>query len=245
MYAHQMTMPAAPAVDTATRVLAATSLFGGLAPEELRSLAGLLSRRRVQRRATLFHQGEPGATLFIIESGTIHGQVINEDGREVTVAVIGANEVVGELSFFDGHGRSMTAVAQTDSRVWALNRDDFYGFVRRYPSAAQPILAAVSEWFRQSSDEVHRRSFASTSARLARRLVELARVHGRPVPEGVLIAARANQSQLAELIGRSRVTVNKTLADFETRGLIQRVGHRIVLRDVSALKVVASDDGTD
>lgn len=90
---------------------------------------------------------------------------------------------------------------------------------------------------------MRKRSFASTEARLAQRLVDQACVPGRPVKQGVLIGARTTQGQLAELIGRSRVTVNKTLAQFEADGLIQRVGHRIVVRDILGLKGL-SDAGS-
>ncbi|MBM4437835.1 MAG: winged helix-turn-helix domain-containing protein, partial [Actinobacteria bacterium] len=83
---------------------------------------------------------------------------------------------------------------------------------------------------------------ASTAARLARRLADLARVHGRAAPEGTLIATRATQAQMAELIGRSRVTVNKTLGELEASGFIRRVGHRIVVRDLAALERAAIDE---
>jgi CRP-like cAMP-binding protein len=225
--------------QAAAQALRASDMFGGLSESELLALASLLTLRRVTRRSTVFHQGDEGISLFVVERGTIYCHMITDDGRELTVAVLGPGEILGELAFLDGHPRSATATALADSELWVLSREDFYNFVRRFPEAAPPVLAALSERFRRTYDELRKRSFASTEARLAQRLVDLARVHGRPAQQGVLIGARTTQGQLAELIGRSRVTVNKTLAQFEADGLIQRVGHRIVVRDIGGLKRLA------
>ncbi len=229
----------------AAEALRASDMFGGLSDPEVLALASLLAMRRVTRHSTVFHQGDEGMSLFVVERGTIHCHMVTDDGRELTVAVVGPGEIVGELAFLDGQARSATATALDDSELWVLSSDDFYSFVRRFPEAAPPVLAALSERFRRTYDELRKRSFASTEARLAQRLVDLARVHGRPVQQGVLIASRTTQGQLAELIGRSRVTVNKTLAQFEADGLNQRVGHRIVVRDIRSLKGLADSDSLE
>ena len=100
----------------------------------------------------------------------------------------------------------------------------------------------MSERFRRTYDELRVRSFASTEARLALRLADLAHVHGKRHADGILIATRTTQGHLAELIGRSRVTVNKMLGRFEAAGLIKRVGHRIIISDLAALKRMATED---
>ncbi len=230
------------ASQTAARTLRETDLFGSLGDAEIAALGSIVTRRRVPRRGLLFHQGDVGISLFVVERGSIHCHLVTEDGRELTVGVFGRGEVVGELAFLDGHGRSASATALSDSELWVLARDDFYRFIRRYPEAAPHVLARLSERFRRAYDDLRRRSFASTEARLAERLIDLMRVHGRLEGDGVLIATRATQGQLAELIGRSRVTVNKTLADFEARGLVRRIGHRILVLDPNRLEEVAHED---
>ncbi len=232
----------AHAPQAALARLHATDLFNGLSDPALTTLASVLTIRRIPRRGAIFHQGDQGISLYVIEKGTIHCHMITEDGRELTVAVLGPGEIVGELAFLDGRGRSASATALSDAQLWILNRDDFYSFIRRYPDAAPPILAALSERFRRTYDELRKRSFATTEARLAQRLADLARIHGRREGDGILITARTTQGHLAELIGRSRVTVNKTLAGFEADGLIRRVGHRIVVLDLDRLSMMADEE---
>ena len=89
----------AHAPQAALARLHATDLFNGLSDPALTTLASVLTIRRIPRRGAIFHQGDQGISLYVIEKGTIHCHMITEDGRELTVAVLGPGEIVGELAF--------------------------------------------------------------------------------------------------------------------------------------------------
>ncbi len=214
----------------ATRAVCALELFAGLERGLLASLAALIKPRRVTRGGTIFRQGDRGVALFLIERGSVRDHMVTECGRDLTVAVLGPGEMLGELAFLDGGEHITTTTALAEARFWELSRDDFYWFMRRHPAAAETIMARFAARFRRTfRDELYTNALGTTETRLAYRLASLARLHGRRCAAGILIASRPTQSQLGELIGRHRVTVNQTLRRFEKKGLIERQGRSIVV----------------
>jgi CRP-like cAMP-binding protein len=104
------------------------------------------SRRVVFKRgAVLMRQGEPGASMFTIVAGKVVVSV-QERGGEQTVAELGPDDYVGEMSLFTGEPRSATVTAR--GKVVALET----------PKAAlQPILAKAPHLARRFADMVRDR----------------------------------------------------------------------------------------
>ena len=67
-------------------------------------------------------------------------------------------------------------------------------------------------------------------------LLDLAGRFGRPAEEGVLVAHDLTQEELAQLVGASRETVNKALADFASRGWLKLEARAVLLMDVERLQ---------
>ena len=87
---------------TSATVLAQVSLFAELSEGELESLAAGLERRRYARGQTIFMRGDPGTSLYIIESGIVKIIVTSPEGKALIVNVLGAGEFFGELALLDG-----------------------------------------------------------------------------------------------------------------------------------------------
>jgi CRP/FNR family cyclic AMP-dependent transcriptional regulator len=81
--------------------------------------------------------------------------------------------------------------------------------------------------------------FHSATVRIARRLLELPTIYGRDVDGGSLLDVRLTQSEIAEMVGTSRVTVNKELSKMESAGVIKRVRRQILVLDVDGLHDLA------
>jgi CRP/FNR family transcriptional regulator, cyclic AMP receptor protein len=130
-------MPCDPAL------LAKINLFEFLDEDDRNILANSINSVTVPEGRTLFEAGQPGESLFLIDSGEIELFIIDNVGQKIVLAVARKGDFFGELSLLDSGPRSATAVALTDSELLTLSRDDLILLFRKRPEAALDILAAV------------------------------------------------------------------------------------------------------
>jgi CRP-like cAMP-binding protein len=211
--------------------LARVSLFAGLPDEDLAALAAVLTRRRYRKNETIFHQGDPGDALFIIESGEVKISVASLEGRELTLALLKAGDFFGELTLLDGEPRSADAVAKEPTQVLVLRRDQLIRFLGARPRAAVNLLAVMSRRLRRADELVQEVAFLDVPTRLARVLLTLAESYGEARDGGITVMSRLSQGELADMIGATRESTNKWLRAFQRQGLVQhRNGRVTVLR---------------
>ena len=140
---------------TRQELLANIPLFESLTPEELDALARRMEDSVVDEGEVIFHQGEKGPALYIIDDGAV--EISYGEGRgRVVLATLYTGQYFGELSLFDGSPRSATATAMKRSRLIHLHRDDLVDFVNKNPSAALRIIAEMSERLRQTNELMSR-----------------------------------------------------------------------------------------
>lgn len=216
--------------------LASVSVFRALPPDHLARLAGRVVRRRFGRGETILRQGERGATLYVIVSGTVKVSGVSPGGREAVVALLGPGEVFGELSMLHPRVRSTGAHALEECEVLALRHDDVRPCLERHPGAALALLDTLAGRFRRLEEAFQALAFNDVPARVARCLLDLVGDRGLPVPGGLLIDLPLTQEDLAAMVGAARETVNKVLGGFAARGWLRLEDRRYVVTDLDALR---------
>lgn len=214
-------------------------LFAELTGAELESLAKDLMPRHFRQGETIFHQGDPGQMLYLIQSGQVRIYVMGDEGQEMSVVLDGPGDIFGELAVIDGLPRSASVVALEDTIVLTLGRELFREHMRRSPQFALNFMKALSVRVRYSTQQVGSRTFLDVPRRLARKLLELAQEHGVADAEGVRINAALTQTDLASLIGATRESINKAMGSLRKRGFVVMKGNHIVIVDPDALREIA------
>jgi CRP-like cAMP-binding protein len=210
--------------------LRTSPLFSALDDDAAAALRASMVEQRLSKGEVLFSEGEPGEKLFVIESGRIKLGQTAPDGRESLIAVLGAGEMLGELSLFDPGPRTATAVAVTKSTVLSLGHGALLPWLVGRPDLAVSLLATLARRLRRTNEALADLVFSDVPGRVAKALLELAGKFGEDTPDGLLVRHELTQEELAQLVGASRETVNKALADFSQRGWI-----RIEQRSVTVL----------
>jgi CRP-like cAMP-binding protein len=209
--------------------LAQVPLFAGLGPEELERLSADLRRRRYPKGAVIFWRGDPGATLYIVESGWIKIVVTGPEGQEAALGVLGPGKFFGDLALLDGRPRTADAVAVEDCRLWLLERDALVRAIEASPRLALALLAALASRVRYDVELLQDAAFLDVPGRLARLLLRLATASAQSTGATLTIAPHLTQADLAALIGATRESVNKWLQFYEQQGTIRRQGVRITV----------------
>ena len=213
----------------AREALRGCGLFGNADEQTLDALAAALRVRRFRKAETVFHQGDPGDALFIVASGTVKVVLPSDEGAEpAIVAVLGPGEFFGELAILDGAPHSATIVAIEPTETLVLHRDAFLALIDSEPELRRALLASLATEIRRLTGHVEDLHFLDLPGRLASRILRLS-VECEPDPDGAIrISWPYTQSELAGMIGGSRQSVNRLLADLADEGLV-RIEHDVLV----------------
>jgi CRP-like cAMP-binding protein len=227
-------------VGAAIEALERVQLFAGLDRTALERLATGLRTRRFRRNEVLFHQGDPGDSLFIVTSGAVKITLPSEDGDEAILATVRPGAFFGELALLDGAPRSATAVAMEPTETLVLPRDRFRLLIDTEPATRDALLAALAGELRRLTDHVEELHFLDMTGRMAARLLRLAQGTGVADADGsVRLDGPYTQGDLASMIGATRQSVNKLLGQFVDDGLIRIDPDAIVILDLAGLERTA------
>ena len=225
-----------PAIEALERV----QLFAGLDRGTLERLATGLRTRRFRRNEVLFHQGDPGDSLFIVTAGAVKIVLPSEEGDEAILATVRPGAFFGELALLDGAPRSATAVAMEPTETLMLPRDRFRQLIDTEPATRDAPAGGPG-----------RGAPAPDRSRRGAPLPGYDRPDGgaaaAPRPGAGAAAADGTirldgsytQGDLASMIGATRQSVNKLLGQFVDDGLIRVDPDAIVIVDLPGLERTA------
>ncbi len=221
--------------NNAADALQVVPFFTNLNSDDANTLASRLVMRRFSPGQIIFHHGDPGGLLYIISSGKVKITHATPDGQEALLAILGQGEFFGELALLDNSTRSATAVAIQQTATLTLHRDDFRRFIAQNPDFAMHVLQTMAQHIRRLNGQLSDIFFLDLPGRLARTLLRLAEQHGKVTPDGILIDLSLTQTDLAEMTGATRVSINKTLGRFRRAGWVKTKGRRFTILDRDAL----------
>jgi CRP/FNR family cyclic AMP-dependent transcriptional regulator len=217
-------------------VLKKAPLFARLDNEAATALAAAMGTITLARGEVLFHEGDAEDRLYVVVSGKIKLGRSGSAGRENLLAVLGPGQMFGELSLFDPGPRSTTATAVTACELRTLEHDELMGWLTGRPEVAQSLLGQLAARLRRANDVVADMVFSDVPGRVAKQLLELAQRFGDRREDGVHVHHDLTQEELAQLVGASRETVNKALADFAARGWIRLEPRSVTILDVDRVE---------
>jgi CRP/FNR family transcriptional regulator, cyclic AMP receptor protein len=229
--------PSGPAMNslTARAVLQRNYLFRGLPESSLERIAALATRRTYHKGAVIFAQGDEGDALFGVAAGRVRISASGAGGQEVFLNIMEPGDTFGEIAVMDGLPRTAGATALDQTTVVMIKRADFLQLLEREPQLAIHLLKLLCERLRWTSEIVEESAFLAGPARLAKRLLILASLHGRAAGIG-LLELRISQAELARFLGISRQIVNQHLSEWRKSGWVDLGRSQIVIRNAEALR---------
>ena len=217
-------------------ILSRAPLFEALDQESAAELRRIVTDVPLTRGQRLFTEGDEGDRLFVVLDGKIKLSRMASDGRENLVSVLGPGEMFGELSLFDPRPRTMSATAVTDTRLAALAHDALRPWITSRPQVAMHLLGALARRFRRSNEVMADLVFTDVPGRVAKALLDLSDRFGQQQHDGIHVNHDLTQEELAQLVGASRETVNKALADFAGRGWLQISARSVLIKEPERMR---------
>jgi CRP-like cAMP-binding protein len=207
-----------------------------LASDPLRALFEGASTRRFGAGTIVFGEGDVSNRVVLVISGRLKVSAGSEDGHEVVLGYREPGDILGEFSAIDGEPHLATVTAVEPTEVLAMPADVFASTLGERPGAAMALVRSVIARLRDADRK--RLEFASldATARVARRLVELAEHHGEPTEEGIRITLPITQQELAGWVSTSREAVSKSMHRLHERGLIDVHRRSVTVLDLEGLR---------
>lgn len=223
---------------TATVVLKRNYLFRGLSDATLRRIASLAGRRSFDKNAVIFSQGDEGDALYGVASGRVRISATGAGGQEIFLSIMEPGDTFGEIAVMDGLPRTAGARALEDTTLLTIKRTDFLALLEREPALTIHLLKLLCTRLRWTSELVEESVFLTGPVRLAKRLLILTKLHGRPaaVPE-----LRISQDELAHFLGISRQIVNHHLREWQGLGWVELGRGVIRINDATALRAFVAE----
>jgi CRP-like cAMP-binding protein len=225
---------------TAKTLIERNSLFRGLAAATLERVVQLATRRTYEDGATVFLRGDPGDALFGVMTGRVRISASRAGGKEVFLNIMEPGDAFGEIALLDGSPRTATATAMARSELMVIRREPFFELLRTEPQLATHLIQLLCKRVRWTAELMEDSALLGPPARLAKRLLTLASVHGRAGPDGGTKLV-LSQEELAQFLGLSRQMVNQHLQTWREKGLIALGRGSVTIVDARALQKLTQE----
>jgi len=213
-------------------------LFCNLPDPAIKSLASITSSAAYPKGATLFVEGQPARGVFILCNGRVKLSTSSADGKTLILRIAEPGEVLGLPATVTGTCYELTADVIEPAQANFIARNDFLGFLKDNGEAALRVAQQLGETYHSAISEMRTIGLShSAGEKLARFLLEWASNY--PEEKGqVRIKLTLTHEEIAQMIGSSRETVTRLLADFRKKQLLQVTGSTLVIKNKTALESI-------
>jgi len=206
-------------------------VFSDLTEAELQKVANLCTPRTYPKNSMIILEEEFGDTVFAIIIGTVKITRVNDEGKEVILALLGQGELFGELAVLDGEARSANALAQEKCTLLAFPKGEFLNLLKNNFTISFALMGELAKRLRKSDQQIEALSLSDAEHRIGVSILNLAEDMGVIKKGQVTIEKLPFQQDIANMAGTSRETVSRVLTMFEEKSMITKVGHTLVIPD--------------
>lgn len=207
-------------------------LFSGLNEAELETLARSGSHKSIAKNELLMHQGAPGASLYVVLTGSVKVVLTQGDGKEITLSLRHPGDFVGEMALIDDEPRSANVIAVEATECFVLSRRDFQHCLTGNMSLAINLIKGLCRRLRETDRKVADLALRDVSDRVMHTLRDLARTEA----DRTVIPKKLSQQDIANMVGASREMVNRVLRELTQAGRIEMCDGQIVILDTAATR---------
>ena len=224
-----------PRKDDTRNLLADIDLFAGLTSSQLEWVAQRAHRRVFEAGRNVLIIEQPGEAVYIILHGTVKIHV-EQGERDVIISILGAGDLLGEMSLIDSVGRSANAVTLEDSLMLWMDKLTFNYMLDNFTPVARNLVRILSARVRLSDQLIQALATLDVNGRVARQLLAFAEKYGYEKDGAKHIRIVLTQTDIADLVGASRKRVNQAMVLFKEQGLIDTDAEgRIVIKNGDGL----------
>lgn len=172
-------------------------------------------------KTAIFEQGDPTRLVYLVKRGNVRISRLTPDGKEITVALLGAGDIFGEETLFEDTERTTVATTVGETLLCTAKAEELFALLSKDPELALNVAKIVHERLNDASATIEDLAYARVPDRLLHLFERLANEHGVKVDGGTRIDLRLTHADIASLIGSTRETVSVELANLAREGKLR------------------------
>jgi CRP-like cAMP-binding protein len=219
-------------------LIADDDLFGELPPGEREAIMRRIGTVQYEAATVFYAPEDPAERVFVLVRGRVRLYKLSPEGRALTLMVLEAPAVFGDIALAGPARHDSFAEAMMDCEVGALGREELRELLGANPSLTLRLMAIMSRRLRAMERKLADIAFKSVPQRLATVLLGLVGEQDADTAGAAPAVLRYTHQQLAEMIGSYRETVTKALGEFREAGLIRVEEDTIHLTDIGRLRQI-------
>ncbi len=189
--------------------------------KEIEKFAHLFHERAFEPKELVFADGDLGDAVYLLKTGHVRLYRITEDGKELTLAILGPGDVFGELALFGITQRRMFAQALEEAHICTASVDALTRLMGHHPRLTAMVATEIAKRRSEMEARVADFAYGSVRARLLHALHRLHQEHGETRPDGkIRIDIRLSHRELGELVGTTRETCTVECGKLQETGAL-------------------------
>jgi CRP-like cAMP-binding protein len=213
--------------------------FSKLGESAIRAILDQATSRLFTKGATVFDEGMPADSFFLLLDGTIRVVRITAEGEQVTALHICAGQLFGIAKALGRDTYPATAMAASEVIALSWPTTLWQSFVSQYDGFATETYKMVGERVGEMNTRIVEMSTQHVEQRIARALLRLINQSGRKVTEGIEIGFPITRQDVSEMTGTTLHTVSRLLSAWEKDGLVTSKRKKITVRDPHRMVVLS------
>jgi CRP/FNR family transcriptional regulator len=189
----------------------------------------LFTMCEMPRGTHVFDQGDTTRVVYVVKRGAVRIARETPDGKDVTVALLGAGDFFGEETLFDDRPRTTIAVIVEDALLCTVKADDLFALLSRDPALALNVAKLLSGRLDDARATMEDLAYARVGDRIEHLYRKLAGEHGVAVAGGVRVDLRLTHADIASLVGSTRETVSVEIAKLVDAGRLRHDGRAVIV----------------
>ena len=201
-------------------------VFRKVPPVQLGEIERKMSEKKYAKGESLFLEGDPAENVWFVKEGHVKAVIHTTGGKDLTLCMVGANNLFGTCCCFGGGQYPCHTVAETDVTVVSYPMSDFLALMGKYPEMSKAVVLQLSRRLRQSKD-MQTFDKENVEKRILHVLVNLVSEFGNTIP--------LTRREIAEMTGTTVETCIRTFSLLEKDGLVSGARGKILVKDIQDL----------
>lgn len=221
------------------RVIKSLPLFEKMADEELDRLIAHATPRLVPPGETIFEQGQPARSFYLLLNGRLKVTQVTQDGQQIIVRVVHPGDLFGFARALQREDYPGTAVAAAESLTLSWPTDLWPDFVEDNPRLAISAMQTIGQRLEEAHTRIREMSTEEVERRVAHTVLRLAKKAGREEAGGIRIDFPVSRQDIAEMTGTTLHTVSRIFSAWEGKGLVAAGRQKLLVTDIPGLEALA------
>jgi CRP/FNR family transcriptional regulator len=213
--------------------------FGAvMSDESFEKFRSIMYMKRVEKGSSLFWEGDDADKLYYLFEGRVKSTKTSDEGRSLTLYLHQAGDLMGQMDPFKDSMHGFSAEVTEDSSVGVVQRKDLETLLWQHGDLAVEFMKWMGLMHRLTQTKFRDLMMFGKTGALCSLLIRLCNSYGVEKAGAIRIELKLSNAEMADMIGATRESVNRMLADLKKENVIANKDGYYYVHNLPYLKEV-------